>query len=169
MAIIINAIEREAGRAYSDIGEENCEVVPAFANSDAASAIILPSSMVGIDATLTHVLPNSVERVKLPIPRKAMGELLFFAAAGTGIAAAKILPTNNGGSPAVTTAAPSNTPAASRTCGFKSHKFIETLSSDIVSLGHRGLRAKAVVASNGAAFPALPRCAFVTAFGLNSN
>jgi len=61
-------------RTFSNIGEKVGEVIPAFANLYTASTIVIKARLIRIIATLTHALPDAVERVILTtvtVPRRS--------------------------------------------------------------------------------------------------
>jgi hypothetical protein len=59
-AIIIYSVDRFSGWATAHIGKKVWIFIPAFANLDAAPAVILPTRNIRISAACTHSTPNSV-------------------------------------------------------------------------------------------------------------
>src|SRR5262249_40680478 len=59
-AVVVDAIDGQAGRRIAHIGIEIFEAQPVFANRDAATAVIGIAFIVWIKATLQHGTPNPV-------------------------------------------------------------------------------------------------------------
>ena len=59
-SVVVDAVERQAGRGLAHISKEIDEVEPAFANGDAASAITVPLVIFGIEAPSFHAGPANV-------------------------------------------------------------------------------------------------------------
>lgn len=60
--IVVDAVERHAGRAMPHVGKERREALPPFAHLDAAAAVVAESMMVGVPAPLPHATPQPIRR-----------------------------------------------------------------------------------------------------------
>jgi hypothetical protein len=60
VTVVVDAVERVAGRAFTHISEERLEAVPARADGDATSAPLRVACMVRITASVAHIRPRAI-------------------------------------------------------------------------------------------------------------
>jgi hypothetical protein len=104
-ALVIDASQRHARRASSHVCHEVQKIVPAFADLDASSAVVLKTRVVGVITALSHAAPDGVERMAFRHPVRAVTQDCGFstqASAAATIPAVQTIHTDGFFHPAIT-------------------------------------------------------------------
>lgn len=138
--IIIDAVKSETGWAFSNIsevGQEGCKAVPAFANFDAARPVPSIICVVWVSATLPHVFPCAVERMRLLSCRVTVTKPSSVTSARGGVAGLKIADINNTVISTITTTNPKCISVNVFAEWFDSNQSTISYACYIQSRGHR--------------------------------
>jgi hypothetical protein len=137
IAVVVYPIDRHPKRTIANVGKESSKVMPAFADTNPAAAIISEVGTVAIIATLAHAFPYTVQRVTFS-PCMPMSSAL--PTTTRLLPLAKMTPANEAQSAAITAALPYLLAAAIGSNRHDSHEVTKALPGNILEVTHDGLR-----------------------------